>query len=44
MLYNHTKRADIKIIYRVSKSEKTVYIIDFFPTEKDDNDIERRHF
>ena len=42
ILYQRTKRADIKIIYYVDETNKMVYVTDFFPTEKDDSLISRR--
>ena len=35
ILYKRTSRAEIKIIYYIEKKSRTVYITDFFPTEKD---------
>jgi len=42
ILYRRTSRADIKIIYYIDQSSKTVYVTDFFPTEKDDTQISKR--
>lgn len=42
ILYQRTKRADIKIIYYVEEKSKSVYVTDFFPTEKDDSLISKR--
>ncbi len=42
ILYQRTKRADIKIIYFVDEQNKKVYVTDFFPTEKDDSQIAKR--
>ncbi|WP_268124942.1 type II toxin-antitoxin system RelE/ParE family toxin [Roseivirga pacifica] len=41
ILFQRHRRADIKIIYFIDKKDKTVYIADFFPTEKDDTKIGR---
>lgn len=35
ILFKRTARAQIKIVYYVDEIAKTVYITDFFPTEKD---------
>lgn len=35
ILFKRTPRAQIKIVYYVDQATKTVYITDFFPTEKD---------
>lgn len=40
VLYKHTSRTDIKVIYYIEKT--TVYITDFFPTEMDDQRISKR--
>jgi plasmid stabilization system protein ParE len=42
LVFNRTKRADIKIIYYVNEQAKEVYVTDFFPTEKDDTKIPGR--
>ena len=34
ILFERTARAQIKIIYYVDEAAKTVYVTDFFPTEK----------
>lgn len=34
ILYKRTSRATVKIIYFVNEKHKTVYITDFFPSEK----------
>ena len=39
ILYNRTKRSDIKVIYYFDKSNRKVFITDFFPTEKDQKNI-----
>lgn len=43
ILYQRTKRADIKIIYYVDETTKIVYLTDFFPTEKDEEELSTRH-
>ena len=43
ILYNRTKRADIKIIYYILEREGKVYVTDFFPTEKDDIEISKKN-
>jgi len=43
VLYKRTSRAEIKIIYFIDKKSKTVYITDFFPTEKDNRVLSDRH-
>ncbi len=35
ILFKRTPRAEVKIIYYVDQITKTIYITDFFPTEKD---------
>ena len=42
ILYKRTSRSEIKIIYYIDKQTDTVYITDFFPTEKDDQKISKR--
>jgi len=42
LLYKRTVRAGIKVIYFVSETAKTVYVTDFFPTEKDPEEIALR--
>ena len=42
ILYQRTSRSEVKIIYNVDENRKTVYVTDFFPTEKDDCQIARR--
>lgn len=44
ILFNRTKRADIKIIYYIQESEGKVYVTDFFPTEMDAAEIAERSF
>ncbi len=43
ILYKRTPRAEIKIIYFISEKEKTVYVTDFFPTEKNPTKISKRN-
>ncbi len=43
ILYKRTSRANVKIIYFVDEKNKTVYITDFFPTEKDTKKIASRN-
>ncbi len=43
ILYKRTSRATVKIIYYVDQKTKTVYVADFFPTEKDDQKISKRN-
>lgn len=42
ILYNRSKRADVKIIYYIMEQEGKVYVIDFFPTEKNDVEISKK--
>lgn len=42
LLYNRTRRKDIKIIYYVDYQLRHVYVTDFFPTEMDNKKISRR--
>ncbi|AWW28888.1 hypothetical protein DN752_01380 [Echinicola strongylocentroti] len=42
LLFNRTKRADIKIIYYIQENEGKVYVTDFFPTEMDIDKITGR--
>ncbi len=42
ILYKRTSRSEIKIIYYLEEQTNTVYITDFFPTEKDDKKISKR--
>jgi mRNA-degrading endonuclease RelE of RelBE toxin-antitoxin system len=35
ILFSRTDRAEIKIIYFIDEERKTVFVTDFFPTEKD---------
>jgi plasmid stabilization system protein ParE len=44
ILYKRTPRAEIKIIYFTDDKSRTVYVTDFFPTEKDDMEISGRNF
>jgi plasmid stabilization system protein ParE len=43
ILHRRTPRADVKIIYYVNIKINTVYITDFFPTEKDNRIISERN-
>ena len=43
ILYKRTSRASVKIIYYVDEKNKTVYVTDFFPTEKDPKRIAGRN-
>jgi plasmid stabilization system protein ParE len=43
ILYKRTSRASVKIIYYVDEKRKTVYVTDFFPTEKDPRKIVSRN-
>ncbi|MEM6830733.1 MAG: hypothetical protein AAF551_09455 [Bacteroidota bacterium] len=42
LLYQRTKRSGIKVIYFVDDPSKIVYVTDFFPTEKDSEEISLR--
>ena len=39
ILFKRTSKASVKIIYYVDAKDKTVYVTDFFPTEKDPKKI-----
>jgi hypothetical protein len=43
LLFKRTSRACVKIIYYVDEKSKTVYVTDFFPTEKDPKKIASRN-
>ena len=43
LLYEITYRKQVKIIYFVDESHKTVYVTDFFATEMDDKKIRKRN-
>ncbi len=43
LLYKRTSRASVKIFYYVDEKSKTVYVTDFFPTEKDPKKIGSRN-
>ena len=43
LLFNRTKRAEIKIIYYIQESEGKVYVTDFFPTERDVDTMAERN-
>jgi len=42
VLFNRTKRAEVKIIYYIQERERKVYVTDFFPTEKDAAEMTER--
>ena len=42
ILFERTKRSQVKIIYYVDETAQRVYITDFFPTERDDRLISER--
>ncbi len=44
ILYKRTSRSDIKVIYYIDNRLATVYITDFYPTEKDDRRISDRNY
>ena len=39
ILFKRSSRADVKIIYNIQEATGTIYVTDFFPTEKDDQKI-----
>ena len=43
LLYKRTSSASVKILYYVDEKSKTVYVTDFFPTEKDPKKIASRN-
>lgn len=43
LLFKRTTKASVKIIYYVDEKSRTVYVTDFFPTEKDSKKIARRN-
>ncbi len=43
ILFKRTPRASVKIIYCVDQKSKTVYVTDFFPTEKDPKKLASRN-
>ena len=43
ILFKRTSRASVKIIYYVDVKAQTVYVTDFFPTEKDHKKIAIRN-
>ena len=43
ILFKRTPRAGVKIIYYVDEKSRTVYVTDFFPTEKDPKKIAARN-
>jgi hypothetical protein len=42
LIYKITKRNTVKIIYSIVETTKTVYVTDFFPTQKDPNKKTKR--
>ena len=42
LLFKRTDRSEVKIIYFIEESLKKVYVTDFFPTEKDAEQIAER--
>jgi plasmid stabilization system protein ParE len=42
ILFKRTPRTQIKIIYFIDKATKTVFVTDFFPTEKDPKKLRKR--
>ena len=42
ILFNRTARATVKIIYYADEQTKTVFVTDFFPTEKDPKKLGKR--
>lgn len=43
LLYRRSSRTDIKVIYYIDQSSSTVYVTDFFPTEKDNQKLPERN-
>tara|TARA_A100000171_G_scaffold29734_1_gene27910 strand:- start:96 stop:446 length:351 start_codon:yes stop_codon:yes gene_type:complete len=43
ILYKRTSRTDIKVIYYIDQQSFTIYIADFFPTEKDNLQLLKRN-
>lgn len=43
ILYMRTSRTDIKVVYYIDQPLSTVYITDFFPTEKDNLQLSKRN-
>jgi hypothetical protein len=43
LVVKRTQRADIKIIYFVDESTKSIFVTDFFPTEKDPRLLRNRN-
>ncbi|MDH5400223.1 MAG: type II toxin-antitoxin system RelE/ParE family toxin [Cyclobacteriaceae bacterium] len=43
VLYKRTSRAEVKIIYYIDRKLETVYVMDFFPTEKDNTQLSKRN-
>ncbi len=42
LLLKRTPRAQIKVVYYVDELSKTVFVTDFFPTEKDPKQLKER--
>jgi hypothetical protein len=43
LIFKRTSKAAVKIVYYVDEKDKTVYVTDFFPTEKDPSKIIKRN-
>jgi len=43
ILYKRTSRTDIKVVYYIDPALSTVYVTDFFPTEKDNQKLTIRN-
>lgn len=43
ILFKRTSRSSVKIIYYADEKNKTVYVTDFFPTDKDPKKIASRN-
>jgi uncharacterized protein YfdQ (DUF2303 family) len=43
LLYKVTQRKDVKILYIIDEHKRIVYVVDFFGTEMDDNQIKKRN-
>lgn len=43
ILYKRTSRTDIKVIFYIDKPSFTVFVTDFFPTEKDSRKLTKRN-
>lgn len=42
LLYDRTERLTVKIIYYADEEKKTIYLTDFFASERDENNINRK--